>query len=247
MKRTLFIANWKANPGTFKDAKALFDGIKKIKNKNQEIVICAPFTYVGLLKASAIKSGAQSVSEISGGAYTGEVTAEMLRSVGVAYCIVGHSERRKRGESSTEVSEKIKQLLKYKITPILCVGEKARGHNGEHFEEITHMLLASIAGIPKSQLSNLVLAYEPLWAISTEKNGSMDAEMIHETMLFLRKVLTDTLGKKIAQNIRIIYGGSVDSKNAHDVLTKGMAQGFLVGKAGLNIKSVLQISEATLK
>lgn len=246
MKKTLLIANWKANPVSVKEAIKLFSLIKKIKKTNQDVVVCLPGTYIGFVKGGAVKIGAQNVSEKNSGPYTGEVAASMLKSVGASYCIVGHSERRKMGEDNNMISEKIKNLLKVNIIPILCIGEKERGHNGEHFKEITDMLLSSIVSIPKKNLEKIVLAYEPLWAISTENKGAMDADAVHETVIFLKKVLNDALGKNISSKIKIIYGGSVDSKNAKEIIEKSGADGFLVGRASLSFKSFKAISDSIL-
>lgn len=247
MNKKLVIANWKSNPKTLKEAISLFSSFKNLKNTSSDIVVCAPLPFLGNIKSGLIKVGAQNVSINSEGPFTGEVTASMLKSVGVTYCIVGHSERRKMGETSLEVSLKAKKLLKEKITPIVCVGEKERGQNGEHFEEISSILLASIQNIPKNQLSGIIVAYEPLWAISTENKGVIDAATLQETIIFFKKILTDYAGKLIASKVTIIYGGSVDSKNALEILQNGGVSGFLVGKASLSIKTFGPILDAVKK
>jgi len=243
VKKTLVIANWKANIESLKEVTNFILEIKKKTQKNQEFILCAPFVFAAAIKSKGVTLGAQDVSNVTRGSHTGEVTAKMLKSVGVQYCIVGHSERRKRGETDQMVSEKVKNLLKGKITPILCIGEKIRGLNGEHFEEISNMLLSSLKDVPKASLASIVVTYEPVWAISTEKNGATDPETVREAIIFIKKVLTDHLGKKIASKVKVIYGGSVDPKNVREIKNVGTAEGFLIGKASLNPKSFLQISE----
>lgn len=211
MKKYIF-ANWKANPLTFVEAKKLLGEYLKIDRKKADIIVCPPASFIFGLKNKKIKIGAQDVSCFLNGSHTGEVTAPMLKSIGVSYCIVGHSERRKKGETDEVVAEKLKLLLKNKITPILCVGEKQRGGDGEHFNEITNMLLSAIKDVPKKMITNIVIAYEPVWAISTEKNGAITPEILNESLIFIKKILNDFAGKQIASKVLIIYGGSVDAK-----------------------------------
>lgn len=244
MKKVLVVANWKATPASSKEALKFVLDLKKVKKKNQDVVICSPSVFIDTVKkAGGVVFGAQDVSVVDGGSFTGEVTASMLKSLGVRFCIVGHSERRKMGETGEAIGVKIKQLLKNGIIPIVCIGESLRGSDGEHFKEIARLIQESLVSIPKKSLTSLVLAYEPLWAISTQMQGGIDPEALNETILFIRKELNDFLGAKIASSVRIIYGGSVDQKNVTELLTQGGAEGLLIGKASQKIATFQKIIE----
>lgn len=238
------VANWKANPNTLLDASRLINEYLKLDRKSVDLIVCPPYTFLSVFKNTKIKLGAQNISSFDSGPYTGEVTASMLKSVGIKYCIVGHSERRKMGETTEDITRKLRLLLKNNITPILCIGEKVRGTNGEHFSEISENLIQSIKDLPKKSISNIIVAYEPLWAISTENNGAITCEMLNETIIFIKKVLSDFVGRKFASNIKIVYGGSVDDKTIKDLNHSESLDGFLIGKASLkstSLKKILQI------
>lgn len=237
------VLNWKANPDTLVNASKLLGEYLKLDYKKVDLVVCSPTPFLFALKNKKIKLGAQDVSSFDGGAHTGEVTASALKSVGVKYCIVGHSERRRMGETTEEIVKKIKLLTKNNIIPILCIGERERGLNGEHFTEISDMLTESIKDLPKKSLTNIIVAYEPIWAISTENNGAITSEVLSETIIYIKKILSDIVGRKIASNIKIIYGGSVDEKIVKELSSTESLDGFLVGKAGLKSNSVKKIFE----
>lgn len=165
----------------------------------------------------------------------------MLKSVGVNFCIVGHSERRAMGETVEIISKKIKRALENKITPIVCIGEKSRDAEGQFFIDLRSIIESTLAGISKNDVTKIILAYEPLWAISTEGKGAITAELLRETSIFIRRTLSELYGNKIGTKIPILYGGSVNSKNAKEIVVTGGVDGLLIGKASLNSKEFIQI------
>src|SRR3989338_10049763 len=164
----LIIANWKMNPATEKEATQLFRAIKKglPKNKKAEIVIAPPAVFLSVLKREkGLILGAQDMSTNEIGAFTGQISGKMLRDLGVKYVIVGHSEMRVIGETNGEVARKAILALKLGLIPVVCVGERVRDESGKFFTDVKEQLRESLAGVSKSMLSKLVIAYEPVWAI----------------------------------------------------------------------------------
>ncbi len=248
MNKKIIVANWKMNPKSFVQAKAILEPIKKTFQRTdfkgkKSIVICPPHAYLGLFekKQKNISLGAQDLSIYKNGAITGEVGGDMLKSVGVDFVIVGHSERRAMGETSEIISQKISRALENKITPIICFGEKTRDIEGQFFSDIRSIIESTLSGVSKANASKIVLAYEPLWAISTEKNGAITPELLCETSIFIRRTLSELYGNKIGIKIPILYGGSVNTKNAKEIVTLGGVDGLLIGKVSLNSKEFIQI------
>jgi triosephosphate isomerase len=244
--RKIIVGNWKMNPGSANAAATLITSIEKLARRaTAEVVICPPMPFVSLASKLSVKLGAQDVSiEKNLGAFTGEVGALQLKSLGVSYAIVGHSERRARGETSAIVASKASVLLQSKISPIICIGEKERHHDGEHWSQISHQLHASVAGISRAQSVRCIIAYEPIWAIGKKAKGMMDSETISESAIFIKKILAEIFGAKQANKIRIIYGGSVDFKNAADIASASGISGCLVGRDSLNPVHFVKIAEA---
>jgi triosephosphate isomerase len=245
MSKKIIIANWKMNPLTLRDAEKLYGGLSKevSKIKKTNIVVCPPFTYMDKLKklSRKISLGAQDAFWGETGASTGEVSASMLSEIGVKYVILGHSERRALGESNETVNKKLKAAISAGLSPILCIGENDRDENHEYFSFVKNQLLACINGIPKNLLYKIIIAYEPVWAISTTANRRdatpADAK---EMTIFIRKILSDKLGTGMKMP-RIIYGGSVNNRDAGEFLTQGGVDGLLVGKASLDVKKFTDI------
>ena len=238
--KKLIVGNWKMNPPTFKEAEILFRNITAtINKKNADIVICPPFSFLTIghkQKSKKVLLGSQDVSSIDGGSHTGEVSAKMLASLGVSYVIVGHSERRSQGETNDLINNKITQVLKNKMSPILCLGEKVRDHSGDYLKFIKTQLDESLTNISKSQFANIVISYEPIWAIGSASDREATVEEFIEVKIFIKKVLSDLYDSKTAHNARILYGGSVNSKNAKGFLYQGGADGLLVGRDSLTPK-----------
>lgn len=249
-KKKLIVGNWKMNPKTVALARANFLTIKKSAGsyKNVEAVIAAPFVYqfeLSKLKSVGLGLASQNVSAEKEGAYTGEISALMLASLKVKYCVVGHSERRELGESNEFINKKIKQLLAVGVTPILCIGERDRDHGMIYLGTVKTQLEECLVGISKNMISRIVIAYEPVWAISTTANRrDATPEDCQEMHMYIRKVLTDAYGGANAEAVTILYGGSVDEKSASGFLSAGHVDGLLPGRASLNPKSFLSILKA---
>lgn len=244
--KKIIIGNWKMNPLTGKDAEKLFKSIAKLVSrvKKTEIIICPPFIYLDILKkirTSKIKLGAQNSFGLDVGPFTGEVSAEMLYQMGVKYVILGHSERRTLGENNSDINKKIKGALSAGLAPILCVGESTRDDNHEYFNIVKMQLEECLAGVSKNFISKIIIAYEPVWAISSTANRrdatSRDCE---EMAIFIRKILADKFGSQ-TEGMKIIYGGSVSGKDAGDFLQNGGVDGLLPGRASLNAKKFTEI------
>ncbi len=243
--KKIIIGNWKMNPSSIKDAEQLFSSVAKsvFSIKKTETVVCAPFIYLSSLKklSKKISLGAQDSFGVDTGPFTGEISPEMLYNMGVKYVILGHSERRSLGETNILINKKIKGALSAGLLPILCVGESDRDHNHEYFDFVRMQIEECLSGISKNSLSKIIIAYEPIWAISTTVNQK-DATPIdcEEMVIFIKKTLADKFGSKI-ELPRIIYGGSANEKDAEDFLTKGGVDGLLPGRASLNAKKFSEI------
>ncbi|MFW5887535.1 MAG: triose-phosphate isomerase [Bacteriovoracia bacterium] len=237
--KKLVVANWKMNPDSFKDAKKIFDLLKKKKfNSNKVVtVICPPYLFENELaksyRSNKIKFGFQNVHFDDDEKSTGEISAEMAKNSKAEYVLVGHSERRQIGETNEIVSKKIKKCLDKKITPILCVGENERNENGDYLKIIKEQIVESLSGIPKNKISEIVIAYEPVWAVGKGKN-SMDSHELYQMTIFIKKILVSLYDKKIAMELPILYGGSVDADNALELIKQGQVDGLLVGRSSLN-------------
>ena len=245
MTGKIIIGNWKMNPRTLKEAEKLFSSVgKEIASiRKTEIVICPPFLYLEKLKkiSRKINLGAQDAFWDEVGAYTGETSAEMLYNLGVRYAIIGHSERRARGESNLDINKKIKASLSAGLTPILCVGESTRDASHSYFNLVKNQLEECLHGIKKTSVSRIIIAYEPIWAISsTPDRRDATPNDSQEMVIFIRKILFDRFGKE-AGAVKIIYGGSVNEKDAEDFLKNGGVDGLLPGKASLDAKKFIRI------
>jgi triosephosphate isomerase len=241
MKKPLIVANWKMNPVSLVEAKRNFEIIKRgVRNiKNVETVVCAPFVFLPALKAAKnLKLGAQNCFFKNKGPFTGEVSPAQIKSLGCQYVILGHSERRKYFKENTEiVNRKIKAALEVGLRVIFCVGSESKKPG----KEIKYQLGKGLQGFDKSIFNSLVLVYEPVWAISTTKNkATATPKEALSGFLYMKKVLEKLFDKKTAREAKIIYGGSVDSKNVKGFLGEGLMSGGLVGAASLNPKEFIR-------
>lgn len=247
-ERKPFIAgNWKMFK-TKSEARKFAKEIKELyKNKKVEVAVCAPFVHLDLLKeelkGSGIKLGAQNVYQEVEGAYTGEVSAPMLKSCKIDYCIVGHSERREYfGETNEQIRQKLVRLIENGIKPILCVGENLEEREkGKQLEKVGIQLSESLVGFTGADLKDLVIAYEPIWAIGTGKTAS--AEQANEMCGFIRGVISGIFDEEFAERMRIQYGGSVKPGNIAELMDMPEIDGGLVGGASLKSNEFNQIIE----
>lgn len=238
--KKIIIANWKMNPASTKEAISIFSPVKRTAGtlKNVQTIICPPFVHLSELnkKVSGHRCvlGGQDVFYENKGAYTGEVSTKMLTSLGIKYVIVGHSERRALGETNEDVNKKISAAMKNGLTPILCIGEKERDTDAKYLNFIRVQIKEALKNIPKNKISNIIIAYEPVWAIGSSDENADTSEGVFETVLFIRKVLSEIVINSRALDMSILYGGSVNKKNTESLLKEGGVQGLLVGGASLN-------------
>lgn len=253
MKKTvpLIVGNWKLNPVTLAEAASLAREIAHKYKKTTEpyIAIAPPFPYLVDVKKKIEKSSvvlaAQNVFYKNIGAHTGEVSVLQLKDLGVEFIIIGHSERRAMGETNEEVKQKIAVALKHRLIPIVCIGEKERDEQGTFFTLIESQLRSLASGLSSAQMKNIVIAYEPIWAIGTGNTATVGD--VKEMQLFIESVLTKIFDRNTARFVRLIYGGSVNPQNAMLLHKEGGMNGFLVGGASLKAEDFLQIIKASQK
>ncbi|MEK7569310.1 MAG: triose-phosphate isomerase [Patescibacteria group bacterium] len=238
-KRRILAGNWKMNPRTGKDALSLFSKISRSLPpiRKTDIVICPPFLYLPALKkySRKVTLGAQDAFPGDVGPYTGEVSGGMLYELGARYVILGHSERRALGEEDALINKKVKGALAAGLTPILCIGENERGVDHGYFNIVKAQIEGGLDGLAKNLIPKVIIAYEPVWALSTtairrDANPTDSREMT----IFIRKVLSDITTPDTAGSVRIIYGGSANTKDAREFLEHGGVDGLLAGKASLD-------------
>ena len=238
MRKIIVAGNWKMNK-TASEAKAFFEEFKPLvaNVKNAEIIIGAPFTALETAtretKGSNIKIAAENMNAKESGAYTGEVSPLMLKDLGVEYVILGHSERREYyGETNEIINEKVKSALAHDLKPILCIGEKLEEREAGTMEAvIKDQIIGGLQNVTAEEMANVVLAYEPVWAIGTGKTAT--PEQAQEVHAFIRGLLTDLYGKEVAENVTVQYGGSMNDGNAADLIAQTDIDGGLVGGASL--------------
>lgn len=246
----LIAGNWKMNKTPTEAAAWARDFVKALENRahdHAEILICAPFTHLSTLTSifatGAVRVGAQDVSAQAEGAYTGEVSAAMLQDLGVRYVIIGHSERREYHDEDDElVNAKIKQVQSHNLRPILCIGETLeQREEGRAVEVVLSQLRGGLDGIELEQADDLVVAYEPVWAIGTGRTAT--AEDAQEICGTIRTALKERYPQG-GEQVRILYGGSMKPSNAGELFTQADINGGLIGGASLDIESLLAIVEA---
>ncbi|MCQ2286002.1 MAG: triose-phosphate isomerase [Bacteroidales bacterium] len=252
MKEKLVIGNWKMNK-TFEQADELigdiFDKLSEF-HKNTEVVLCPPSLYLELAtdyaeeEGSGFHVGAQNCSEYTNGAYTGEISAEMLSEIGAEFCIVGHSERRKYfNEDNAVIAKKIDRLIEQNLIPVVCCGESLEERKaGKHFEVVEKQIKESVFHLEANHFEHVVLAYEPVWAIGTGETAT--PEQAEEMHAFIRSLVEQKYGADIAYNTYILYGGSCNAKNALDLFSKQDVDGGLIGGASLKADDFIAIIEA---
>ena len=244
-KQKLIAGNWKMNGSiAANDAlvRAIIAGLSATSNADCTVALCVPAPYLAQLQmlrhGSALELGAQDVSVHDSGAYTGEVSASMLKEFGVRYAIVGHSERRQyHGESDAVVADKAKVALAHGITPIVCVGETLAERDAGRTEEVVKRQLAAVIHTNGHCISEIAVAYEPVWAIGTGKTATPEqAQQVHAV---LRAQLQAASGH--SARVNILYGGSMNAANAASLLMQGDIDGGLIGGASLKAADFLQI------
>lgn len=250
MRKKIVAGNWKMNL-TFEEAEELVGTLAEEldgKKKKCEVILCPPSPYLEMASDYADESGlhiaAQNVSEFDNGAYTGEVSASMLASMEIEYCIIGHSERRKYfGETNAQLAKKADQLLEVGIYPIFCIGELLEERNAnKHFEVVRQQISEGLFHLNEEEFSNVVIAYEPVWAIGTGVTAS--PEQAQEMHAFIRGLLAEKYGSTLADETTILYGGSCNAKNAAELFAKPDVDGGLIGGASLKSNDFLTITQS---
>ncbi|MBK5246319.1 MAG: triose-phosphate isomerase [Peptostreptococcaceae bacterium] len=245
MRIPIIAGNWKMFKTT-KEAVAFAEEFKKLyKGTDIQAAICAPFTQLEKLvsefKGTGIKVGAQNVHFEEQGAFTGEISVGMLKEIGVDFCIVGHSERRQYfNETDESVNKKLHKLFTTDITPILCVGEVLEERDaGKEFEVVKRQVVADLAGLTEKQVSKIVVAYEPVWAIGTGRTAT--PEQANEMCAFIRTTIEELYNDEISDKVIIQYGGSVKHSNATEIMNMEEIDGALVGGASLVPQEFMEI------
>lgn len=248
--KKLIVGNWKMNPDSLANAKSLFSKVKRKAGtlKKARCVICPPYIFIeslGRLSSASCTLGAQDSFWEVRGAYTSQVSPQMLKKAGAQYVILGHSEKRELGDTNEDVAKKVKIAIDYRLVVILCVGEKERDEDGKYLKFLAEEIKESLHKLPKKYFRNIVIAYEPIWAISEHEStkGASTPEDFLEKSIFIRRVLSHLTEKEIAMGIPILYGGSADENNSWGFLKEGKADGLLVGGASLDPESFNQILE----
>ena len=246
MKKPIIAGNWKMN-NTKAEAEELITALKPLVKDvtRTDVVVCVPFTCIEkvkkLVNGSKIKVGAQNVAWADKGAFTGEISAAMLKEVGAEYVIIGHSERRQYfGETDKSVNMRLVQALKNELKPIVCVGETLDERNGGKTETVLRAQLeGGLEGISAEDMKNVVIAYEPVWAIGTGVTAT--AEQANTTIKFIRKTLAKMFTRPVANKVRIQYGGSMNAKNASELMAMSDIDGGLIGGASLKAEDFSKV------
>ena len=247
MRRKVIAGNWKMNMLPNETIQFIEDLAPLVKDTEHEVILCVPYTdlFYALLTAqnTNIKIGAQNMHFAESGAYTGEVSGKMLKSINVEYVIIGHSERRQYfNETDETVNKKVKAAFENGLKPIVCVGETLEQRESGKVEEIiTNQTKLALDGLTNEQVENTIIAYEPIWAIGTGKTATK--EDANDAVKAIRKKIAEIYGQNVADGVIIQYGGSVKSSNAKELFSMSDIDGALVGGASLKADEFSKIVE----
>jgi triosephosphate isomerase len=249
-RRKIIVGNWKMNPVSSKEAEKIMREIAKLVSgiKKTEIALCPPVVYLEKLKkiSKKIPLGGQNIHPGDVGAFTGETSATMLANAGGRYVILGHSERRRMGETNEDINKKLKAALSARLVPVLCLGENHRDEQHAYLSFIKSQAEECLEGVAKASLNTIIIAYEPVWAIGVHATRPATPAEFLEISIYIRKVLSDKFGAKNVNSMRIIYGGSVNPDTVLPFLIEGNADGFLPGRDSLSPKhfaSIIRLTE----
>lgn len=245
MRKPIIAGNWKMNKTRDEALQFIYAVKDHVTSADAvESVICAPFPYLRCLvkrQGASLRVGAQNMHFESAGAYTGEVAPEMLTSIGVSYVVLGHSERREMfNETDETVNKKVHAAFAHGLTPIICVGESLEERETLVTNTVVdNQTVAALEGLTVEQVKQVVIAYEPIWAIGTGRTAT--AEQANETIGYIRSVVERVYGREAAEAVRIQYGGSVNPSNIKELMAQEHIDGALVGGASLDPKSFLSL------
>lgn len=244
MRKPIIAGNWKMTM-SINEAKSFVNAIRDKINTDVEAVLCAPFTMLKDLKeataGTAIKVGAQNMHFEESGAFTGEISSLMLKEIAVDYVIIGHSERRQYfNETDETVNRKVLKALEQQLLPIMCCGETLEQREADETKDVVKIQVEKgLAGVDKAALADVVIAYEPIWAIGTGKTAT--SSEANEVIRFIREVVADMFGGEGAAKVRLQYGGSVTPENISKIMNESDIDGALVGGASLQPGSYLEL------
>ena len=245
MRRKVIAGNWKMNMLPNEAIDFIDKLTPLVKNTDNDIILCVPFIdlFYGLLTSQGtnIKIGAQNMHYEDSGAYTGEVSAKMLKSINVQYVIIGHSERRKYfNETDETVNKKVKVAFENKLKPIVCVGETLeQREENKHLKVVTNQVKLALDGLDEESVANVIIAYEPIWAIGTGKTASK--EDANNMIMAIRQEISKIYGQNVAERVIILYGGSVKPDNCKELFEMSDIDGALVGGASLKADDFAKI------
>lgn len=245
MRKPIIAGNWKMNLSIAEGVKFVADIKDAVKDTEVEVVICAPFTFlkdmVEVTKGTNIKIAAQNMHFEASGAYTGEVSADMLKEVGVTHVVIGHSERRQYfAETDETVNKKVKAALAAGLVPIMCCGETLEEREAGETKNVCKVqTVEGLKGISAEDMPKVVIAYEPIWAIGTGKTAS--AQDANDVIAYIRTVLVDLYGDAVSEEVRIQYGGSVKPENVEEIMNEADIDGALVGGASVKADSFISL------
>ena len=245
MRKPIIAGNWKMNMTPSQAKELVTELIPLVKDAACDVVVCPPYVDIALVaelvKGTNIQVGAQNIHWAEKGAFTGEISAAMLKEAGAAYAIIGHSERRQYfGETDETVNSRTKAALAAGIVPIICVGESLeQRENGETDAVVSGQVKADLADIPGEAVAGLVIAYEPIWAIGTGKTAT--DEQANETIGLIRETIASLYGQAVADQVRIQYGGSMNPKNVKGLMAQAQIDGGLIGGASLKAPDFAQV------
>lgn len=229
----LIVANWKAYVEELAKAKKLFATSKRLAAATgSRIVLAPPAPLLGTLAVrnkSKVAFSAQDISVTTGGAKTGEATAQAYAAAGATYAIIGHSERREAGDTDAIIAEKLSHALAQGLSPILCIGERQRDSEGRYLGLVREELTLAIESLAPKERAKVIVAYEPLWAIGRDAEHSISSNDLAEMVLYIRKVLAELLTGKSSTGTLVLYGGSVEPGNVRDLAASSGVDGFLIG------------------
>ena len=244
--KCMIVANWKMNPGSLKEAKKLFAHTKAVsKVRGVSLVVAPPAIYLyelsKLNRGGRIALGVQHAHFDAIGPVTGDISMAQARDAKATYAIIGHAERRARGETNDDTRKKVMAAFAHQMTPILCVGETERTVSGDYFDVIREQVKVGLKDVPVPKLTKVIIAYEPVWAIGAP--APMSPRDMHEMAIFIRKQVVERYGD-VGLDMQILYGGAVDSTNAPALLEFGDIKGFLVGRASADRDKVAALMQS---
>ena len=254
MRKNIVAGNWKMNK-SFEQAEDLVADLTEYFEENKpkgEVIVCPPNLYLEMAsdyasESSVLNVSAQNVSEYDNGAYTGEISAEMLKGLDINHCIVGHSERRQYfNETDQQLANKVDKLLDFSIIPIFCIGESLEEREkNNHFNVVKAQLENGLFHLNSDEFSNVIIAYEPVWAIGTGVVAT--PEQAQEMHAYIRGLIAEKYGNNIANDTTILYGGSCNPKNAKILFANKDVDGGLIGGASLKAEDFIKIAERDRK